>query len=121
MFIVLLPITIVAIVGLAYAWVLTYQEVRAAKVLEWPQTIALLSVLAVTMQVVLHFGMTFFFFGTTDRRTIGWIAGFEVLFFLIALPCALKRKGPVRWLLALSSIYFLAFAGFGYMVSGIQF
>ena len=117
----LLPITIVAIVGLAYTWVLTYQEVRAVKVLAWPQKIALLSVLAVTMQVLLVFVMFFFFIGPTDHRTIGWIAGLDVLFFLVALPCALMRRGPARWLLAFSSIYFSAFAGFGYMVSGIQF
>jgi hypothetical protein len=121
MVIMLLPITIVAIVGLAYTWVLTYQEVRAVTVLEWPQKIALLSVLAVTMQVVLYFAMFFFLIGTIDQRAIGWITGLEVLFFLVSLPCALKRKGPARWWLVFVSIYFLGFAGFIDLVSGIQF
>jgi hypothetical protein len=121
MVIVFLPLTIGVIVGLAWTWFLTFREVRAAGVLEWPQTIAILSELAVTMQVLLFFAMFFFFTSPVDQRTIAWITGLEVLFFLIALPCALKRKGPTRWYLVVSSIYFLTFAGFGYLVSGIQF
>lgn len=121
MFFLLLPITIVAIGGLAYSWVLTYEEMRAVKVLARPQTIALLSVLAVTMQVLLFVVMFSFSIGTIERRAIHWTAGLEVPFFVVALPCALMRKDPARWWLALSSIYFLALAGFGYLVSGIQF
>ena len=121
MVIVFLPLTLVVIAGLAWTWVLTYREVRAASALEWHQTIALFSELAVTMQVLLFFAMFFFLVSPVGHRTIAWITGLEVLFFLIALPCALIRKGPTRWWLAVSSIYFLAFAGFGYLVSGIQF
>jgi hypothetical protein len=114
------PIVVVATVGIAYIWVLTNQEVREAKVLKWPQTIALLSVLAATMQVPLPFVMAFFSIGPSNPK-LEWIAGLEVLLFLVALPCALKRKGLVRWWLALSSIFFLALTGFIYLVSGIQF
>ncbi len=120
MVLVMLPIIGAAIVGIAYTWVLTYQEVREAKVLEWPQTIALLSVLAATMQVPLPFVMALFFIDPPNPK-IGWIAGLEVLFFLVSLPCALKRKGPARWWLALSSIFFLAFTGLIYLVSQIHF
>lgn len=116
---VLLPVTLAAIVGLAYTWILTYREVRAARAVEWPQKIALLSVTAVSVQVVLFFGMLFNL--SNDQRMIGWIMGIEVLLFLVAVPCAVIRKGFARWWLAFSSIYFLAFAGFVYLVSGIQF
>ena len=44
MLITLLPLTIAAIAGLIYTWVLTCEQVRAVKALAWPQTIALLSV-----------------------------------------------------------------------------
>jgi hypothetical protein len=121
MFFALLPVTIAAIVGLAYTWVLTYEEVRAVKVLEWPQRIALLSVIAVTVQVLLFVVMCSFFIGSIDHRAIGWTAGLEALSFLVALPCAVKRRGAARWWLAFSSIYFLAMAGVGYLGSEIQF
>jgi hypothetical protein len=120
MVVVMLPIIGVAIAGIAYTWVLTYREVREAQVLEWPQTIAFLSVLAVTMQAPLPFVMALFFIDPPNPK-IRWIAGFEVLFFLVSLPCALKRKGPARWWLALSSIFFLVFTGFIYIVSQMKF
>jgi len=121
MLITLLPVTIAAIAGLIYTWVLTCEQVRAVKALAWPQTIALLSVLAVTMQALLFFAMISFAMGAINRPMIDWTAKLEVLFFLVALPCALIRKGPARWILALAAIYFLAVAGFVYLVSGIQF
>lgn len=118
MVIVLLPVTLAAILGLAYAWVLTYREVRAAMAQSWRQTVAWLSVGAVTLQVLLFVAMIFFL---SNERTIDWLAGGELVLFLIALPCAVLRKGFARWCLAFSSIYFLTFAGFIYIVSGIRF
>jgi hypothetical protein len=116
------PLVGFAIVGIAYTWVLTYQALREAKVLGRPQKIALLSVLAATMQAPLPFVMAFRI-TVPDRHDArrGWIAGLEVLFFLVALSCALTRRGPARWLIALSSIVFLVFTGFMYLVTGIQF
>jgi|SRR5580658_3489585 uncharacterized Tic20 family protein len=116
-----LPITFMAIVGLVYAWALTDKEMRAVKVCGRTETIALLSVFAVTMQVLLLVVMFSFGIGTIERGAIELVSGFELLFFLLALPCALMRKGPVRWWLALASIYFMALGGFVYLVSGIEF
>jgi len=118
---VMLPVIGVVIVGIAYTWVLTYQEVREAEVLEWPQTIALVSVLAATMQAPLPFVMALFFIDPHNQRALERIAGLEVLFFLVALPCALKRKGLAQWGLTLSSIFFLALTGLIYLVSQWQF
>lgn len=129
------PLVGLAIVGIAYTWLLTYQEVREAKVLGWPRTIALVSVLAATMQALLPFVMAWeqAMFERTHFRADSlsyidtpdplprWIARLEVLFFLVSLPCALTRKGLPRWLLALSSIVLLVFTGFFYMVSQIRF
>jgi hypothetical protein len=121
MFIVLLPLTLAVVVGLAWTWVLTYRELRATEGIRRPQTIALLSELAVTLQALLFFAMAFFLIGPIQRRATASIAALEVLLFLIAVPCAILRKGPTRWFLAVSSVYFLALAGFAYLVSGIQF
>ncbi|MGB8097440.1 MAG: hypothetical protein WCF17_09815 [Terracidiphilus sp.] len=115
----LLPVILAAIVGLAYAWVVTFQEMRAAEAPGWRQTTALLSVGAVTMQVLLCGAMLLFL--ANNGRAIDWIMGVEVLVFFIALPCAILRKGFTRWGLIFSSIYFLAFAGFVFFVSGIRF
>ena len=129
------PLVGLAIVCIAYTWALTYQEMREAKVLGWRQTIALLSVLAVTMQALPPFAMVWEHtrFERTHFRAdslssidapdplIGWIAGLEVLFFFVSLPYALTRKGLARWLLTASSIVFLAFTGFFYLISQIRF
>jgi hypothetical protein len=121
------PLVGLAIVSIAYTWVLTYKEVREAKLLEWPQTIALLSVVATTMQVPLPFVMAFI---EPHDPKLGWMGAPrkeaflllpEVLFFLVAMPCALIRKGAARWCLAFSSIVFLVFTGFIYLISGIRF
>lgn len=116
------PIVCAAIVGIAYTWVLTYREVREAKVLKRRQKIALLSVVAATMQAPLPFVMAFIsLFIDRHNPKMGWIAGLEVVFFLISLPCALTRKGLARWCLALSSIVLLVFTGFVYAVSQWEF
>ena len=116
------PIVGLAIVGIAYAWVVTYRELRKANVLEWPQKIALLSVVAATMQVPIPFVLAFIvLFNDRHSPTMGWIAGLEVLFFLVSLPCALTRKGLARWCLAFSSIVLLVFTGFVYALSQWEF
>ena len=116
---VLMPVTLAALAGLIYAWVLTYRESRAAEAPGWRQTVAWLSVGAVTLQVLLFAGMYFFF--SNGQRAINSIAEIEVLLVLIAVPCAVMRKGFARWWLIFSSVYFLAFAWFIYIVSGIVF
>jgi hypothetical protein len=121
MLLVTIPITVIAVGSLIYAWFLTSAEVRAVKVYGRSQTIALLSVFAVTMEILLIVVMLSLGIGIIQGDTIGWITGAELLFFLVALPCALMRKGLVRWCLAFASIYFMAIGGFLYAVSGIQF
>jgi hypothetical protein len=121
MFLVFLPVTLFAVAGLGYTWLLTYREVRAAEVLARPQIIALLSESAVTAQALLFIVMLFCFIGPANQRAIEWIARLESLCFIVAVPCALIRKGPTRWWLSVSSLYFLALSGFGYLASSIQF
>lgn len=116
------PIVFLAIVGIAYTWVVTYRELRKANVLEWPQKIALLSVVAATMQVPIPFVLAYnAVFVDRHSPTMGWIAGLEVPFFLVSLPCAFTQKGLARWCLALSSIVLLVFTGFVYVVSQWEF
>jgi hypothetical protein len=129
------PLVALAIVCIAYTWVLTYLQVREAKGPAWHQTITLASVLSPTIQALLPFVMLWEHtrferahfrpnsLSSVDAPdpVIGWIAGLEVLFFLVSLPCALTRKGVARWLLASSSIFFLALTGFFYLVMQIRF
>jgi hypothetical protein len=115
------PITIVAIVGFVYTWALTLQEIRASKEWEWPHTIALVGAAAATLQVPLPFLMALFFVDPHDQKDLALSAGLEVLLFMVALPCAFRRKGLLRWFLALSSVFFLALTGFVYAISQWQF
>ncbi len=119
MVILFFPVTLAAIVGLGYVWVVTYREMRSANAAGWRQTAAWLSVGAVTAQVLLCAAM--FFFLSHNERAIDGIAGVEVVLFVAATACAIPRKGFARWWLILCSLYFLTFAGFVYVVSGIQF
>jgi hypothetical protein len=118
MVIFLLPVTLIAVLGLAYAWVLTAREMRAPDTSPTRKSLAWASVIAVTAQVLLYGAMLFFL---TNHPAIDRIAAAEVALFLIALPCAILRKGFARWWLILTSLYFVVFAGFVWMVSGIQF
>lgn len=121
MVIVFLPLTLAVVVGLVWTWVLTFREMRAVATREWRQTVAVISELAVSVQLVLLFVEFFLLIHPIDQRFIAWITWSEALLFFIAVPCALIRKGPTRWFLAVSAFYFLAFTGFVYAVSGIQF
>ncbi|HTV83263.1 MAG TPA: hypothetical protein VME18_11480 [Acidobacteriaceae bacterium] len=112
MFLPLPPLTGAALVGIVCAWFLTVQELRAAQALTRSQKIALLSVLAASLRVVLFFTVPFL-----DRRrefpnpprpsAIGRIAVIEVLLFLVFAPCDFARRGLPRWWLALASLVFL--------------
>jgi hypothetical protein len=123
MLFVTVPLTILAIASLLYAWVLTHRELRAVDCKGRTETIALLSVFTVTMEILLVVVMFSFSFGIgiIAGDAIGWVTGVEVLFFLLALPCAIMRKGLARWCLVFSSIYFMAIGGMMYVASGIQF
>ena len=120
MLLMLLPIVCVAIVGIAYVGVTTFQEVREAEAVGWPRAIALVSVIGVALEIPIPFVMALFFIDPYNPK-IGWLAGLEVLLFVISLPCALKGKGLVRWWLALSSVLFLGISGSIYLVSEWQF
>ncbi len=116
---VMFPIVALAVVGLAYAWVVTYKEVREAKHLAGPHVISLLGVLAVTLQAPLPVAMLYFV--DPPDPDMGWFAVLEVLLFLVAVPCALKRSDPLRWLLVLASLVLLAFSGMIFAASRIRF
>jgi uncharacterized membrane protein len=117
----LLPLVFAAVVGLAYAWFVTVLDVRAAGTLDWPRTIAVASLLASTALVPLPLVMVLFFIDPHDQKGIAWSMAIAVLLFVLSLPGAFVRKGPLRWGLVLSSIFFLGFVGFVYLVSGWQF
>jgi len=121
MFLLILPFTIIAILGLVYTWIVTYEEVRAVKSLKWPKMLGLLCVLAVSIQLVLFVWNLSCFLGSIDRSGIEWSAKLQIPCLFVAVPCAFERKGVTRFLMILSSIYFMAIAGFSFLVSGIQF
>jgi hypothetical protein len=76
----------------------------------------------VTVQAALFSLMTPFAFGPIGNRAVDWIAMAELLLFIMAVPSAVLRPGLVSriWLIA-SSLFFLAYAGFIYAVTGIRF
>jgi hypothetical protein len=117
---VLLPIVFIAVAGLAYVWLLTFREVRAAKAFGRPQTIRLVGLLASTALAPLPYLMVFFV-DPHNQKYLAWSMKFAVLLFLLSLPGAFLRKGLIRWGLVLSSIFFLGFTAFIYLISGWQF
>jgi hypothetical protein len=119
MLLVFFLVTLVAVLGLGYAWVLTVREMRAPDTSPTRKTLAWVSVIAVTAQALL-IGAIYLLF-STNHPAIGRIAVVEVVLFLVAVPSAILRKGFARWWLILCSLYFLVFAGFVWVVSGIQF
>jgi len=117
----LLPVVGFAFVGFAYAWFVTYREMRTAKSLDRTQTAAFIGLLAATMQIPLPFVMALFFVDPHNQKGLAWLTGLEVVFFLVSLPGAFARKGPIRWWLVGSSIFFLALTAMIYFVSGWSF
>lgn len=115
----LLLVTLIALLGLAYAWVLTVREVRAPDTAPKRRKLAWLSVLVVTGQVALFGIMSLFLLH--NRLAADCVAVGEVALFLFALPCAIARQGLVRWWLILTSVYFMAFTGFVWVLTGIRF
>lgn len=49
----MLAVIVAALVGVAYAWSKSYDEVRNAELRPWRRTIALVGILAVTLQAAL--------------------------------------------------------------------
>jgi len=106
-----LAVIVVALVGIAYGWSRSYDEVRNTELQSWRRTTALVGILAVTLQAALFIAV-WTPLGRHDAL-VKWLTRGEALLFLIALPCVLTRRDRSRWWLLFSStalavFYFLA-------------
>jgi hypothetical protein len=95
MLFVMFPMFGLAIVGIGVAWSETYAELRQGKLPRWRRNTALASILALIVQAALF--IAFFFVFLLHAGSLAWVIRGEILFFLIALPCALTRTSPSRW------------------------
>ena len=97
----MLAVIVAALVGIAYGWSKSYDEVRNAELQSWRRTTALVGILAVTLQAILFIAI-WTPLGRHDAL-VTWLTRGEALLFLIALPCVLLRKDRSRWWLVFSS------------------
>jgi cytochrome bd-type quinol oxidase subunit 2 len=97
----MLAVIVAALVGIAYGWSKSYDEVRNAELRTWRRTTALVGILAVTLQAVLFIAI-WTPLGRHDAL-VTWLTRGEALLFLIALPCVLTRRDRSRWWLLFSS------------------
>jgi hypothetical protein len=118
----LLPLALVAIALLVWAWIVTLRGVRSAPAPGWRRILALIGLLAATLLVPLPYIMLLGFSDPTNLAAIAWSMKAAVLLFALSLPGAFLLKG---WLLriglVLSSTFFLLFCGAIYAISGWQF
>jgi hypothetical protein len=117
----MLPIALLALAGVGFAWFLLFRELREAKVMGWRQAIALAGAAAATLQIPIPFLMAVFFIDPHNQKNLALFSWLEVLFFVIALPSAFRWKGLLRWGLVLTSLFFLVLTGAIYATSQWQF
>src|SRR5437762_399090 len=106
----MLAALVAAFVGLLVAWGKAYAEARNPELGVWRRKTAIVGTVAATLQAALFIAIW-----TPLGRNSAWVKWFtwgEVLFFLVAVPCAITRKGWFRgWLLfssgALAAFYFM--------------
>ena len=103
----MLAVIVAALVGIAYVWSKSYDEVRNVELRPWRRTTALVGILAVTLQAVLF--ITIWTPLGRHNALVAWLTRGEALFFLIALPCALTRNDRSRWWLLFSSTVLAVF------------
>jgi hypothetical protein len=117
----LLPIVIIALAALAYAWFATAKELRAASAPRWRQTITLAGLLASTALVPLPY-LVSSFVDPHKQSDLEWTMRCLILLFVLSLAGALVQKGPLLKIgLVLFSIFFLGFTWFIYIMSQWQF
>jgi hypothetical protein len=116
----LLPMVLVAVVVLVWAWFETVCDVRAANLIGRRRTIAMVGLLASTALVPLPYGMVFLLDPHSDKE-LAWSLGIAVLLFVLSLTGAFMQKILLRIGLILCSLFFLGYAGFIYAISGWQF
>ena len=123
---VVFPFFCLAIAGVVYTWIVILQELRQGLPVGWRRTTGLAGVLAATVQLGL-FVAAFEIVGkatSADGRvhTDVWtLLRWEAVLAVIAIGCALTRKGPTRWWLLYASVALAGSTGFVWVVSGIVF
>jgi|SRR5580658_7674036 hypothetical protein len=113
----MLAVLVVALVGIVYGWSKSYDEVRNADLRPWRRTLAMVGILAVTLQAALFIAI----WTPLGRHNtlVAWLTRGEALFFLVALPCALTRKDRSRWWLLFSSTVLAVFYFLTILVSEV--
>jgi cytochrome bd-type quinol oxidase subunit 2 len=103
----MLAVIVAALVGIAYGWSKSYDEVRNAELQSWRRTAALVGILAVSLQAVLFIAI----WTPLGRHNalVTWLTRGEALLFLVALPCVLTRRDRSRWWLLFSSTVLVVF------------
>jgi hypothetical protein len=117
----LLPLALVGVAIVAWAWFRTLRDVRAAPSLGWRQILALAGLLASTLLAPLPYVMLLCFSAPTNAAGIAWSLKVALLLFLVSLPGAFTQRVLLCIGLILSSLFFLAFCGAIYAISGWQF
>lgn len=98
---VLLVLIVAAFVGLLYAWTAWRKQIENEQLSVWRRRFATVGLIAVTIQAVIFIAFWTPVF-RDDALLVRWAKG-EVIVFLIAIPCVLAGKGPLRWWLLSSS------------------
>jgi hypothetical protein len=117
----LLPLALLAIAILVWAWIVTLRGVRSAPALGWRRILALIGLLASTLLVPLPYVMLLCFSDPTNMAGIAWSMKVAVLLFALSLPGACLQRVLLCIGLILSSLFFLLFCGAIYAISGWQF
>lgn len=99
---VLLVLIVAAFVGLLYAWTVWRNQVEKLQLSVWRRRCATVGLIAVTIQAAIFIAFWTPMF-RDDALVVRWTKG-ELLVFIIAIPCVLAGKGPLRWWLLSSSI-----------------
>jgi hypothetical protein len=98
---VLLGMIVAAFVGLLYASTVWRKQLEKLQLSVWRRRYATVGLIAVTIQAAIFIAFWTPIF-RDDVLVVQWTKG-ELLVFIVAIPCVLAGKGPLRWWLLSSS------------------